>query len=235
MSTSETRFAARGADRAYQLIRRDIFTGVLAPGRHLGEVDLAEQYGFSRTPIREGLRRLESEGLVEVLPHRGARVMDWSEIDLSELYALRARVEGFAAAAAAPRIEEEHLSRLEVLCEEMEQITRDGNPGDPQTLESIAAYNTQLHGLVADAAGNFYIDTVRKVVVVGGLIRRGLHAYTLEDLERSNHHHRELVAALRARDSEWAEAVMLAHIHSSKVHVLRASEQMRAIRAHGGD
>lgn len=223
--TSRAPDAHRAADRAFQSVRRDILAGVLEPGTRLGEVDLAERYGFSRTPIREGLRRLESEGLVEVLPHRGARVVDWSEVDLPELYALRARVEGFAARAAATRIGEEHFVRMAQLCDEMEQITRGGNPGDPQTLEAIADCNTELHGMVANVAGNFYIDAVRKVVVIGGLIRRGLQAYTLEDLERSNHHHRELLAALRAHDPEWAEAVMLAHVHSAKVRVIKAAAQ----------
>ena len=65
------------ANRAYRLLRNDIVTGIISAGSHLAETDLAEQYGFSRTPIRESLRRLQAEGLVEVFPHRGTRVVDW--------------------------------------------------------------------------------------------------------------------------------------------------------------
>lgn len=225
MSRAEDRVANRAADRAYQMLRRDILTGVLGPGLRLGEVDLAEQYGFSRTPIRESLRRLASDGLVEVLPHRGARVVDWAGVDLAELYGLRARVEGYAARSAATRISDEEIERLSTLCDEMERITRDGNPGDQQTVEAIAELNSQLHGAVADVAGNYYLDSVRNIVVVAGLVLRGLRNYTLEDLQRSNNHHRDLLAAFRARDPEWAEAVMLSHMHAAKVRVLRAHER----------
>jgi len=225
MSQSEDRGAIRAADRAYQMLRRDIVTGALGPGLRLGEVDLAEQYGLSRTPIRESLRRLASEGLVEVLPHRGARVVDWAGVDLGELYGLRARVEGYAARSAATRIRDEEIDRLSTLCDDMERITRDGNPGDPQTVEGIAELNSQLHGSVADVAGNYYLDSVRNIVVVAGLVLRGLRNYTSEDLQRSNNHHRDLLAAFRARDPDWAEAVMLSHMHAAKVRVLRANDR----------
>ena len=74
------------AQRAYQLLRRDIVAGVIAAGSKLAENDLAEQYGLSRTPIREALRRLQSEGLVEVEPNRGARVVDWHNFDVEGIY-----------------------------------------------------------------------------------------------------------------------------------------------------
>ena len=87
----------RAADRAYELLRNDIVAGVLAGGCRLAETELAEQYGLSRTPIRESLRRLQAEGLVEVIPHRGARVINWQSFDVEGMYDLRTAIEAFVA------------------------------------------------------------------------------------------------------------------------------------------
>ncbi len=92
----------RAVDRVYTRLRADILDGVHPPGARLGEAELAERTGSSRTPVREALRRLEVEGLVEVLPHRGARVPDWTPEDLEEIYDLRMLLEGAAAAAPPP-------------------------------------------------------------------------------------------------------------------------------------
>lgn len=214
----------RVADRAYRMLRRDIVTGALAGGARLGESALAEQYGISRTPIREALRRLESEGLVEVLPHRGARVVDWSDIDVAAIYDLRAMVEGYAARRAATRIAAAEIERLSALCNEMEYVTARGPMGDPEVVERIADLNSAFHGAVADAAGNYYIQTVRNIVVVVALVLRGISVFTRQDLDRSNTYHRDLLAAFRARDSDWAETIMRSHVHAAKVRLLRAGE-----------
>ncbi|MBC9732796.1 GntR family transcriptional regulator [Nocardioides marmotae] len=211
----------RAADRAYRLVRHDIITGELGAGRRLGEIELADRYGLSRTPIRETLRRLESEGLVEVLPHRGARVVDWSEVDVSAIYDLRAMVEGFAARRAATRIELDEIDRLGTLCDEMERITEAYKPGDPEQADRIAQLNSDLHGSIADAAGQYHIRAMRNIVVVVPLVLRMIHVFGVQDQVRSNGHHRELLEALRARDGDWAESVMSSHVHAAKQRLLR--------------
>lgn len=212
----------RAADLAYQRLRRDIISGKLTGGLRLGETDLASQYGISRTPIRESLRRLESEGLVEVLPHRGARVVDWSDVDVGAIYDLRAMVEGYAASRAATRISDEEIDRLGELCAEMEHITEHQSPGDPDMVDRIAELNSDLHGSVAEAAGEYHIAAMRNIVVVVPLVLRMINVFTTEDLTRSNNHHRDLLAAFRARDDDWAEVVMRSHVHAAKVRLLGA-------------
>src|ERR1044071_9687316 len=88
------------ADRAYGALRDGILDGRYGFGDKLGEIEVAEELGLSRTPVREALRRLGSEGLIEVLPNRGARVRTWTAQDLEETYELRAVLEGLAARRA---------------------------------------------------------------------------------------------------------------------------------------
>lgn len=210
----------RAADQAYRLLRRDIISGDLGSGRRLGETDLADRYGFSRTPIRETLRRLESEGLVEVLPHRGARVIDWSDVDVEAVYDLRALVEGYAARRAATRITDAEIARMSGLCDRMEQITAAKVTDDLERVDQIAQLNIDLHGSVADLAGAYQVAAIRNILFVVPLVLRMIHTFTTEDQIRSNHHHRDLLAAFTARDPDWAESVMRSHIHAAKVRLL---------------
>ncbi|GAB6902561.1 GntR family transcriptional regulator [Kineosporia succinea] len=212
--------AERAADQAYRLLRRDIVNGTIGAGERLAETDLAERYGVSRTPIRESIRRLESEGLVEVVAHRGARVVDWSEVDIAAIYDLRALVEGYAARRATSRVTTEDVSRLAKLCDEMERLTDDEGRDALERLELIRQLNSEFHGSVADIAGQHHLTAMRNIVVVAPLVFRMIHTFTRADQVRSNNHHRDLLAAFRAGDPDWAESVMKSHVHAAKSRLL---------------
>ena len=92
------------ADRVYDTVRQGILDGTYAQGARLGEADLADSLGVSRTPVREALRRLGSEGLLATLPNKGARVRTWTAGELGDIFDLRALLEGHAAARAATRV-----------------------------------------------------------------------------------------------------------------------------------
>ncbi|TYB49674.1 GntR family transcriptional regulator [Actinomadura chibensis] len=206
-------------DRVYERLRADILGGVHPPGARLGEAELAEATGSSRTPVREALRRLEVEGLVEVLPHRGARVPDWTPEDLDEIYDLRMLLEGAAARRAATRIEPKDADRMDELCG---LIERAAAPGDQQDLDRVAELNAEFHGIARAAAASNRLVTMLNAVVQLPLVMRTFHRYSPDDLTRSCAHHRELVAALRAHDGTWAESVMRAHVLAAKAVLLRA-------------
>ena len=211
------------ADRAYRLMRADILTGDLPADSRLGESTLAERYGLSRTPVREALRRLQSEGLVEVSPHRGARVFDWRRLDIEALYDLRAVVEGFLVRRAATTITDEEIDRLAGLCDRMEEVARSLPRGAPEFTDRTAEFNQEFHGSIARAAGGGELFvSIRNSVVLAPLLLRTVSGYTAEDQARTNHHHREILAAFRARSPAWAESVMLAHVHSAKSGLLAA-------------
>lgn len=220
----------RAADRAYRLLRNDIVAGLLYGGHHLAETELAEQYGFSRTPIREALRRLQSEGLVEVLPHRGARVIDWHSYDIEGMYDLRAAVESFLTRRAALRVSNHQLNELAALCDRMEQVTDEGSAGDPQTIADFTELNASFHGLIAEIADAPYALPARNMLVVLPVILQAVHNYAPLGYRRSNSHHRELLTAFEARDGEWAENVMRLHVLSSKAALM---EEVRRSRASG--
>lgn len=210
----------RAADRAYQLLRKDIVAGGLEGGRHLAETELAIQYGFSRTPIREALRRLQSEGLVEVIPHRGARVVDWHTYDVEGMYDLRIAVECFVTRRAATRLTGEEIEGLALLCDQMETVTRAGTAGDPDTVTSFTELNSLFHGGVAAAADAAYAIPARDMLVALPMILQAVHNYAPLGYTRSNAHHRELLAAFRAKDPDWAENVMRLHVLASKASIM---------------
>lgn len=215
----------RAADRAYRMIRADILSGGLSGGTRLGEKYLAEHYGFSRTPVREALRRLQAEGLIEAAPHRGARVVDWKSLDIAAIYDLRAVVEGFIVRRAALLITEAEIDRLAGLCDRMEEAARSMRLGAEQLIDQTTEFNYEFHGAIARSAGGEIIAAMRNGVVLSPLVLRTVYDYTPEDQARSNHHHRELLAAFRARSADWAESVMLAHVYSAKSRLLSSRER----------
>lgn len=210
----------RAVDRVYTRLRADILDGVHPPGARLGEAELAEATGSSRTPVREALRRLEVEGLVEVLPHRGARVPDWTAEDLEEIYDLRMLLESAAARRAATRATAADLDRMDELCRLMEAAVE---PGAGQDLDRVAELNAEFHDIVRAAAASGRLVSMLNAVVQLPLVMRTFHRYSPADLARSSAHHRELAAALRARDGTWAESVMRAHVLAAKAVLLRAA------------
>lgn len=209
----------RAVDRVYAHIRDGIVAGRYAPGARLGEVEIAELTDTSRTPVREALRQLEMEGLVEVLPHRGARVYQWTADDLDEIYDLRMTLEAMAATRAAARIDEKDVDRLSELCDLMEAAAVDGAD---QRLDTMAQLNDEFHAIVRTAAASTRLMSMLGAVTQLPLVMRTFHRYAASDLTRSHAHHRDLVAALRAGDGTWADSVMRSHVRAAK-HVLLQS------------
>lgn len=210
--------ATKAADQAYELIRVQILGGTLHPGDRLVEADLAEDLRSSRTPVREALRRLEAEGLVEVLPHRGARVTAWTEDDLSEIYDLRAVLEAMAAERAAARIDEADLMLLSDLCDEMDECALSLSTA---SRDSYSQLNGQYHDVIREASGSPRLVAMLRSVVSVPLIVTTFHRFQQADMTRSARHHREAIDALQARDPVWAGSVLRSHVLAAKSTLLR--------------
>ncbi|MBE1531972.1 GntR family transcriptional regulator [Actinomadura algeriensis] len=210
---------ARAADVAYDAVRRMILSGDAAAGSRLGEAELAETLGLSRTPVREALQRLGSDGLVEVLPHRGARVVEWTAADLAEIFELRSLLEPYAAARAA-RIgqDESVIAGLTAQCDAMEAAA------DARDLAELARLNSRFHAALIDASRNGRLPGMLASVVHAPLIVGTFRRYDPAELDRSMNHHRELVAAIAAGDPDWAEAVMRAHIRAAAANLSRKDD-----------
>ncbi len=208
---------SNAVEQAYTVIRMSILDGSATQNSRLREASLAKQIGVSRTPVREALRRLDSEGLVEYLPNRGARVVSYSEQELGEVYDLRALLEAHAAALAAQHIDAISLERLRETATSMERLVDHAARG---SRDEMALLNNQFHHTVIEAGQSERLSRLIANVVLNPLIYRCFHLYTPDMLKRSCIHHREIVAALESRDASWAAAVMRAHILSARAFLL---------------
>lgn len=209
---------SRAGERAWELIREGILRGRFAPGEHLKEEELAAHAGVSRTPVREALRRLIREGLVEHAPNVGTRVIRWTEKELDDVFELRAMLEGHAAARAAEAIGAEQLRELRQLAEEMEALALQANE-DAQ--DQIADRNRSFHRIILEIGGGPRLGDLLGTVVSIPVLLRTFRRYRDEELKRSMRHHRELIDAFEARDGIWARAVMQAHLRAA-LHVVRS-------------
>ena len=208
------------ADRAYGALRAGILDGRYGFGDKLGEIEIAEELGLSRTPVREALRRLGSEGLVEVLPNRGARVRTWTAQDLEETYELRAVLEGLAARRAAARMDPAALDEMDRLAATMMTVDPSLGHRPAGDFAELAALNARFHELIVTAAGSAQLASTLQGLVQLPLVMRTYRRYTAAALARSHSHHREIVDALRARDGGWAESVMRSHVLAARAVLL---------------
>jgi DNA-binding GntR family transcriptional regulator len=189
-----------------ELLRQRIFRRELEPGSWIDEVKLAQEYGISRTPLREALKVLAAEGLVTMKVRRGAYVTEVSERDLAEVYHLLALLESDAAAVVAERATEAELKELQKLHRELEAAVADR--------EKFFAVNERFHMRLLELASNRWrnqmVADLRKVMKLNrlnSLLKSGR-------IEESLAEHRGLMEALVRRDPEAARARMQEHFRS---------------------
>lgn len=197
-------------ESAYLQVHELIASGELAPGSWLREKSLADRIGVSRTPVREALKRLAAEGMVEISRNKGAQVVSFTSDDLASLYDMRAVFESHAALLAVPRMTDDDVNALSDLAAAMEERVRSGKLGD------LGILNSAFHEVIVERCGNRHFTSALHTFMRPGVVAHTFRNYSPEALNRSMHHHAELVIAARARDGEWAEAIMRAHILAAR-------------------
>ncbi len=204
---------ASGAQLVYSQLRERILNLDLAPGTRLHEAELAAELAVSRTPLREALRMLLAEDLVEQLPTGGMLVRPLDLQDMRELYAVRAALEGLAAREASRRLTKADLEALERLVEQMRLLV-----DHPAELTRLGG---EFHARIAAAAGNRRCEQLLRQL--HGHMRRYHVLSTRRGRRRQAalEDHRALFEALRARDPEAAERTVRDHIMAA----CRESEQ----------
>ncbi len=205
-------------EQVAERLRTRIFSHDLAPGSWIDEQALAQEYGISRTPLREALKVLASEGLVILKPRRGCYVTELSEQDLDEVFPVMALLEGRVAEEAARRLTSADFSRLQAIHDELEQHAATNDA------DRFFDANQRFHSALQEIAGNRYlsqlIDDARKVIK---LTRRD--SLRLDGrLRQSLAEHRDILDALRRGDSGLAGQRMHDHLLSgrealAKLHV----------------
>ncbi len=193
-------------EQAYRSLRQRVIDGIYRPSERLVETDLAQSLAVSRISVRAALQRLHSEGLVTLEPHRGAKVTAITIDEALQIMEVREGLEGWAAALAARRMSEEALAEVELLVPTMEQLLAEGKP-----LE-YSEMNALLHRRIVDSAANprlkQLIDSLKTA-----LVRYRFRTILVPGRSRTSfQEHAEIVAGLRSRDSEIAEAAMRRHI-----------------------
>ncbi len=199
-----------------RLIAGAILRGELPPGEPLREQPLAERFGISRTPIREALRLLQNEGLVEFVPNRGATVKSYTAEELEEVFDLRADLEGYAARTAARRITPAQVEALRASC--------DRYGGIREKLEDVAELseeNESFHAIILEAAASPRLSVVIRQVAALPLVYVSFLMVSPESRRDSEEQHREITAALAEHDEARAR-------RSTEAHVLWARDQALA-------
>ena len=203
----------RPVEKAYQGIRQAILRGEPKPGDHLPEEMLAAMTGTSRTPVREALRRLATEGLATV-SNRHRFVTHFSPEEVSIIFDIRAQHEAYAASIAAQKITPAELERLKHLIDAMAEIETDTSSA---VVERFLTLNTEFHTVIVDATRSAQLKRLTAPAAALPLIL--VKQFVMEqrvDVVRSNRQHRDILEALNARNSEWAAAAMSGHILSTK-------------------
>jgi DNA-binding GntR family transcriptional regulator len=187
-------------------LREEILSARLAPGAELGEVALARSLGISRGPLREALGQLAAEGLVTIVPRRGAVVKRLTRQEFIDAYEVREALESLAIKLAVPRLSVADKAELHRMCEQME---RAATPGD---WDRFFEFNRQFHARLVRASGNSKLEEVHSQLVaqMGRLMRQSVQLRG--GFERSAAEHRAILAAVDAGDPERAAELLEEHI-----------------------
>jgi DNA-binding GntR family transcriptional regulator len=216
MTQSPVRDGVTGARVADEL-RTAILHGVYPPGTRLRQEELASQYGASRVPVREALRLLESEGLVTTVANAGAWIAKLSLDECVELYQVRERIEPLLLRYSLPTLGEQQIDRLAELADLMRET---------DDVERFLQLDREFHlGSYAGASTTFLGPTVERLWNTTQHYRRAFTQLLDLDSHRILHdEHHMLVSAIRERDSDEAERVLLGHIRRTRRQLARHPE-----------
>jgi DNA-binding GntR family transcriptional regulator len=205
-------------DDVYRLLWERILDHRLRPGDKLSDLYLSQELGVSRTPVREALQRLVSDGIVRGEPNRGFYVASFSAADITEIYDLRAALEAMALAAAAPLLTEERLRESLAALAQVEERLRAAT-GEAETLAAFAAFlevDRGFHRLLVDLAGNGRLRAIVEALWAQIAVFQWAGSFRQHWTTAAITRHRAIIAALIAGDVEEANAELQAHIAEVK-------------------
>lgn len=199
----------------FNTLRQAILTGELKPGERLMEIHLANRLGVSRTPIREAIRKLELEGLVTMIPRRGAEVAQITEKSMNDVLEVRRALDALCVELACERITQEKLEELKAACDDFEKAVK------TKDVKKIAQADVILHDIIVEATGN-----QRLIQMVNNLSEQ-MYRYRFEYIKDSEQHenlveeHRIIYESLVKKDKETASSAAKLHIDNQKKAIIR--------------
>ena len=201
------------ADRVFERLEKDILTGVYERGQVLTELSLVENLGVSRTPIREALLRLEEEHLIET-SGRGVTVLGITNDDLTDIYAIRIRIEGMAAAMAAKNRSAEELEQLrEALALQEYYVTR-------ADADRIKAQDSEFHRILYRLSGSRMLFETLEPLHRKVQKYRGISVKKNSRAAASLAEHKKIFDAIERADAEAAERAMTEHVEHAAAHII---------------
>ena len=206
-------------EQVTETLEAEILTGKLAAGTSLTEQSLSVRLGVSRTPIRAALHTLAEEGLINLIPNKGAVVVGVTREDLIDIYRIRMRLEGLASALAAERISPEELATLRESVELAEFYI---GKNDAEHLKEL---DTQFHAIIYRASGNRMLNKTLSELHRNITSYRKMSLAVPGRLERSVGEHREILAAIEERDAERADRLTSAHVEAALENMLTTADK----------
>ena len=202
-------------DVVFKTLRQAILTGELQPGERLMEITLTNRLGVSRTPVREAIHKLEQEGLVIMMPRRGAQVAQITEKDLIEVLEVRLGLEEMAVRFACERMTDGQFTEL---CQAADEFSAAIERND---LTALAQADEKFHSLICRATGNDCLCGITNN------LREQMYRYRIEHLK--NHdarknldgEHKAICAALEKRNAEEAQAILYSHIENQQQSIIQ--------------
>lgn len=214
------RLMSSARDYVYAELRRRLMAGSFMPGERLREEHIASELSVSRTPVRSAIERLVTDGLVKHEGRRGAVVLGWQDRDIDEAFELRMLLEPYSAKAAAERATPEQIAELERINQGMLDAI---NADAPDSVAQVQHFNNQFHHALLEAAQSARVRSMVENLLDMPIIIGSFYFYTKDDMLRSVEHHRQIIAALRARDAECAEIAV--RFHLAATHLLFRSHR----------
>lgn len=209
-------------DVVFHTLRQAILKGELKPGERLMEIQLAQKLGVSRTPVREAIRKLELEGLVLMIPRKGAEVAEITVKDLEDVLEVRGALEELAVRDACDHITEEQLQDLLQAAEEFKQALESGD------LVKCAEADVAFHDIIYSATNN------RRLLQILNNLREQMYRYRMEYMKDGRTHkilleeHDAIQRALRKHDKVKAGDAIRIHIENQKRSIIRSLNERNA-------
>lgn len=195
----------------YEELKMQILTGAIKPGTRMMEVELAEDMGVSRTPIREAIRKLEKEGLVTIEPRRGAYASEASVEDMVSILEVRQELEGLAAGLAAERITDEFKQQMVEAAEGFKRALEEGNT------EELITSDTLFHHIIVDATNNTVLVNMVEQLQERVLRFRYLYYSDFKRAEMMPAEHQAIIDGILSGNAKVARK-------SAEVHISRLKE-----------
>ena len=202
-------------DVVFNTLRQAILTGELKPGERLMEIHLANKLGVSRTPIREAIRKLELEGLVVMIPRKGAEVAKITVRDLKDALEVRLAIDSLSVKLACERLDENDKTKIKQACVAFREAVKSEN------VQAIVEGDERFHNTIYRASKN------QKLITIAMNLREQVYRYRFEYVKDFSYHenlireHDQITEAILKGDVETAQKIMKEHIYNQEQIVIR--------------